>query len=300
MNYWLDEAGKWRPGAVDPPIRSALALSLVVHIVALWSWLPRLNLPSLDGRERGEMAGSLVVQLVQPSAIRVPVQPHTPHALTARREHAPIVHAPAARATPPPSPPVLALARPAPEAPAQPSARAPSPATAASPPAGGDLAGYIEARRRARGESAPQPLPAQAGAPAPSADDEARSNRIVASNLGTQRKLTFGYDPTRGGGMFQITHLSEDSADFLFFGWDNDIRRNTKQYIEVRKGDAADIRWAVIRKMIAIIRDHEQGDFLWESWRLGQYVPLSARPRDSAELEGFLMREFFPDARLAR
>jgi hypothetical protein len=145
-----------------------------------------------------------------------------------------------------------------------------------------------------------QSAPASLSAPASGEDDKARSDRIVASNLGTQRRMTFGYDPTGGGGMFQITHLSENSADFIFYGWDKDIRRNTKQYIEVRKGDAPDIRSAVVRRMIAIIRDHEQGDFLWESWRLGRYVPLSARARDTAELEAFLLSEFFADARLAR
>ena len=107
----------------------------------------------------------------------------------------------------------------------------------------------------------------------------------------------FGYDPAGGGGIFQISHMSEDSAEFIFFGWDKDIRRNTKQYIDVRKGDNPDIRVAVVRKMVSIIRDHERGDFFWESYRLGRFVPLSARPKDNAELEGFLMREFFPDIR---
>jgi hypothetical protein len=111
--------------------------------------------------------------------------------------------------------------------------------------------------------------------------------------------MTFGYDPRRGGGMFQITRLSEDAAEFIFLGWNKEVRRNTKQYIEVRKGEARDIRVAVVRRMIGIIRDHEAGDFVWESTRLGRYITLSARPRDNAELEAFLMREFFPEARAA-
>jgi hypothetical protein len=49
--------------------------------------------------------------------------------------------------------------------------------------------------------------------------------------------------------------------------------------------------------MIAIIRDHERGDFVWESRRLGRNVTLSARPRDEAGLKDFLMREFFADTR---
>ncbi|MDB5863019.1 MAG: hypothetical protein JWO70_825, partial [Betaproteobacteria bacterium] len=67
--------------------------------------------------------------------------------------------------------------------------------------------------------------------------------------------------------------------------------------IEVRKGSNSDIRIAVVRRMIGIIRDHEQGDFVWESRRLGRNVDLSARQRDTAALEAFLMKEFFEDDR---
>jgi hypothetical protein len=296
MNDWLDDSGRWRQGCAGAPIRAALLVSLVLHAAALWHWLPRLHLPSLDVKEAGE-PGALVVELAPPPAM--PNALPAPHVLTVPREHAPpATHAPR-RHAPAPPPDVMALSRPAP-APAAPRETTPPPVPSppASSPAGGDLAAYIEARRRGRNE-ATAPAPSAAGAPG-GENDSARNDRIVASNLGMQRKMTFGYDPTRGGGMFQITHLSEDSAEFIFFGWEKEIRRNTKQYIEVRKGANSDIRWAVIRKMIAIIRDYGQEDFVWESWRLGKFVSLSARPRDNAELEGFLMLEFFPDARLAR
>jgi hypothetical protein len=49
--------------------------------------------------------------------------------------------------------------------------------------------------------------------------------------------------------------------------------------------------------MIAIIREHESGDFAWESQRLGRDVSLSARTADNAGLEDFLMRDFFPEFR---
>jgi len=130
--------------------------------------------------------------------------------------------------------------------------------------------------------------------PAPQVeDDNARANRLAAANLASQRKLAFGYDPTQGGGVFQITRMGYDSAEFVFFGWDREIRRNTKQLIEVRKGNNSDIRIAVVRRMIAIIREYEQEDFLWESYRLGRSLILSARARDNAGLEDFMMREFF-------
>ena len=173
------------------------------------------------------------------------------------------------------------------------------PATPAPPAPGPDLSSYIEAQRRARAESAaPAPPPsANRAPPAPVEDDAARGDRAIAANLGLNRSPTFGADPKSGGGIFQIQRLGYSDAEFLFYGWNKDIRRTTTQLIEVRKGDASDIRLAVIRRMIAIIREHEQGDFLWESPRLGRNITLSARLRDNAGLEEFMMREFFSNPR---
>jgi hypothetical protein len=275
-----------------PTIWVAIALSLLIHVAVLWQWLPRLRFPSLEELELGDARGSLVVRLAPP-----PGPPPSP-ALPA--PPSPTLEArPPAVARPPPTPPQIALHRPVPNIPSPPPT-APSvtaPATA-RPPADGDLASYIEARRRAR--SGPPPA-ASAGSVAnapPVEDDNARANRIAAANLASQRKLTFGYDPTQGGGVFEITRMGYDSAEFIFLGWNKEIRRNTKQLIEVRKGSNSDIRIAVVRRMIAIIREYEQEDFLWESQRLGRNLVLSARARDNAGLEDFMMREFFFDQRL--
>ena len=124
--------------------------------------------------------------------------------------------------------------------------------------------------------------------------DAERANRIAEANLGVGRAPSHGQDLT-GGGIFQIKRLGYDYAEYLFYGWNVDIRRNATQLVTVRKGAHADIRKAVVRSMIDIIRRHEQGDFLWESRRLGRNVNLSARAADDAGLEGFLMKEFFDD-----
>ena len=116
-------------------------------------------------------------------------------------------------------------------------------------------------------------------------------------NLGSDRRANFGADPRRGGGVFTVQRVGYDYAEFLFFGWNKDIKRNTAQVIEVRKGAHSDIRLAVVRRMIVIIREHEQGDFVWESPRLGRNLTLSARARDTAGLEDFLLREFFEEYR---
>ena len=49
-----------------------------------------------------------------------------------------------------------------------------------------------------------------------------------------------------------------------------------------------DIQRAVARRMIELIREYHQGDFNWESYRLGRVVTLSSRTEDSKGLEDFL------------
>ena len=291
MSERLYESRIWRDG-MTPTIWVAFALSLLIHAAALWEWLPRMRLPSPDAPERGEADGALVVHLA-PSPSPPPALPALP-ARQAPPSPALPARAPDAAAHPRPTPPVIALNRPAPNLqsplPRAPAVAAPMPARL---PAGGDLSSYIDAQRRARDESAPAASPGNVSNAPPVEDENTRTNRIIAANLSPQRSLTFGYDPTRVGGVFQIERISYDSAEFMFYGWNREIRRNTAQLIEVRKGANRDIRIAVIRKMIAIIRDYEQADFLWESQRLGRNLTLSARLRDNAGLEEFLMREFF-------
>ena len=95
--------------------------------------------------------------------------------------------------------------------------------------------------------------------------------------------------------MFQVLDGTSDEAELIFFGWDKGIRRNAQHRLTVRRGNNASIELALVRRMIAIIREHEDGDFVWESRRLGRNVTLSARAADNAGLEEVLMREFFPE-----
>ena len=94
-------------------------------------------------------------------------------------------------------------------------------------------------------------------------------------------------------GIFEITSLVGGTATFTFLGWMNDFSASHRQYFEVEAPRGQDVRRLVMRKMIALIREHYQGDFNWESHRLGRTVVLSARPEDSEGLEEFLMVEFF-------
>ncbi len=266
--------------------------------------MPHIRLPSDSGERLGER-GPLTVLMVP----QIPVPPSVPVRPSPPPERASPAEAPrpappkrAARPPPPPRPerpappPMTQPARPA-EPPAystpDPVVPPPPPPVARAAPEA-DFASSVEARRRAREQGAQAPAPSPA--PVPEESDGNRANRIIAGNLGLGRKPSYNEDKT-GGGIFQIQRLTFDYAEYLFYGWNKDIQRNTTQLISVRKGLHGNIRQAVIRSMIGIIREHEQGDFLWESRRLGRNVMLSARPADEAGLESFLMKEFFDEAR---
>ena len=206
---------------------------------------------------------------------------------------------------PPRTPPVITADRPSPgvpTAPAPPPVAAPAPKPAPAPPpppVENDLASYIAARRRARDDIESQPSTGTPNAP-PAESDKARRDRIVAANLASVNSQSFGNAPKNSGGIFGITRLGANDAEFTFYGWNKDINRRASQRIEVQQGTNPDIRIAVVRKMIAIIRQYEHEDFLWESPRLGRNISLSARESDNADLEAFMMREFFGTPALPR
>ena len=155
-----------------------------------------------------------------------------------------------------------------------------------------DLSAYMAAKRRARGETE-SPAQAAASEVSPAESDTARRDRIVAANLAAVRTPNFGNDPRNGGGLFEIKRLGADDAEFMFYGWNKEIKRRVPQMIEVKRGTNGNIQIAMVRRMIAIIRDYEDGDFAWESRRLSRVVTLSARANDNGELEAFMMKEFF-------
>ena len=119
----------------------------------------------------------------------------------------------------------------------------------------------------------------------PSADDIAMAN--INRNAQTLR-------PRDGtSGVFQILSKGHRAAQFSFRGWTNDVSNSRREVIDVDAGLNGNIELAIVRRMIALIRTHYQGNFNWDSHRLGRVVALSARVEDTAGLEEFMMREFF-------
>lgn len=278
-------------------LRVAFALSLALHAAVLWQWVPRPPDRSLDATARASAQGPLQLRLEPPPESRSAANAVPPAASPMAAGRSP----PASRAAPPraaaqavPRPPVIAR-----EVPAPPVETAPAPQASAAPPtvlALGDFYTDLENRRRARLEALDPALASPAPSPLPPEDERARHNRIVAANLGLDRAPTFGREPV-GGGIFQLQRIGSDYAEFVFFGWNKDIRRRSKQTFEVTRGDSPDIQVAVVRRVIGIIREHESGDFVWVSERLGRNITLSARPDATAGLEDFMLQEFFGDAR---
>lgn len=263
----------------------ALALSLLVHGLLLL--LHRTQNLNTSGA-RQEVAGDLplAVTLAPPPPKQGPSTASLP-------ETAPPAHrAPPPRQTPPP---VIATPRPtplpiapqpvAPSAPVMPPAPTP-PSDAPAPPV--DMLAQLNAVRQRRREAAsPTPAP-----DAPPSEDQ----RALGNALRNLRSLTPGQEDGTNG-IFSVTRLGYSSAEFTFRGWNTNFRRNWNESITVERGNNPDIQLAVVRKMIEIIRRYETRDFVWESHRLGRNVTLSARPEDTAGLEDFLLKEFFPEYR---
>jgi hypothetical protein len=254
-----------------------------MHVAMLASgWIPKVHLLPFDVSDEKKPGHSLAVRLMAVPEAAPPPAPAV-RAQPAPRPR-PLMPAKQQPSAPPAGSPVLALER-------------ASPSNIAPPAPSEDFAALVEARRRAR-ESAAAAPPSQASPPAPAGESEReRQERIVAANLGLDRAPTFGADNRRGGGIFEMRRMGYDTAEFVFFGWNKYIKRNTNQLIEVRRGANPNMEIAVVRKMIEIIREHEQGSFTWESHRLGRDVQLSARLSDTGGLEDFLMQEFFSGPR---
>jgi hypothetical protein len=280
MVYWLDEPRRLQDLATRRAFRVTLGVSLLVHGVALFTVLQHTRLLSPDeGPDAISDRMEVRLAAAAPPPPAVPAPPSKPGVAippplprlpkpSVRKAHPPQVLASPAPALAVPQPP-----RPTPPAPPQAQTQA------------SDLWSYIQAKRLQRGE-APESLTGNRG-PDPNSD--------LAANLPRPATGAATNDVNRGGGIFELKRMTYDDGAFLFFGWNPDMNRETPQLITVRIGDNPDMRIAVVRRMIALIREYTQGDFTWRSARHSGSLVLSARPADNANLEAFLLREFFDE-----
>lgn len=147
-----------------------------------------------------------------------------------------------------------------------------------------DMAAYVKQQQAKR-------ITLEASAAKQNADAVAREVGPSAEQMRDERIKNNFKNGTNG--IFEITSLSGRHAAFSFKGWTNDYSNSRRESFEVDASTGQDVRLVMIKKMITLIRRHYDGDFNWESQRLGREVVKSARPEDSAELEEFMMMEFF-------
>ena len=259
---------------------AGIGVSLLCHALLVVFLPRRLDTGNLPNEVASKVQGPLVVRLTP--------RPTATESLPSVQE-APQEPVPAPRPRPAVAPTMMAVPRRLPQNPVvpleQPAPRVQVPTDKAEPPSMMAMVEAARARRRAAEEAAQQYNSEMRARENPSGGD------VSTANLNRNLQLLSG----RGGtsGVFQILQKGHRSGQFAFRGWKSDARGDWKEVIEVDAGPQGDIELAMVRKMIELIRQHYQGNFNWESYRLGRVVVLSARIEDSAGLEGFLMREFF-------
>lgn len=272
----------------DPGERSparfviGLLLSLILHGILL------MVLPKhvVDNSESSPASPPMVVQLNQQTLPATPSSPVPPSAAPPRT-------------TPQPRPrrSILAVPRQVPQNPAtavepQPPPEPEPPVTRPMPvPTPNDFSSMVEARRAQRQANeqamARENAAARAGERAPSADEAASA--ALSRNLKTLGNGSGGGT----GGVFKILYKGHRYAQYAFNGWKPTAANTWREVIDVDAGQGGDVELAIARSMIALIRKYYQGDFNWESHRLGRVVTLSARLEDTKGLEEFLVKEFF-------
>lgn len=265
---------------IDSIFARAILASLLLHALVIFLFLPNirqapldLNIRTLDVRlvplPTAKSAMPEVPKLKQEEAIEQAVKPKKEKTLTPAVKK--LMTSPNSEdriipITPHPEKPVLE--------------KTPIKET----PQANDLLAYLNARRQQRQAQ-------EMAEKSPSTDaniqdrlvPEQKRDEIIARNL--QQEGT--------NGLFQIREIVGDSAQFTFRGWQQNGRNTRFEIVTVLAGPNETIERAIVRKMIAIIREHYSGDFNWQSQKYGRIIVLSARLQDNQALEDFMIQEFF-------
>ena len=272
-----------------------LPLAALVWLLLIWGLGFFLSIPEVEIETPPPIAASFIdLNETEDAKSSLPASPQS--APTPPQEKPKAVEevkpAPKLPPLPAPSPPSRSQPKPkAAEKPSKPTPTQPAKDKAitkalpkAAPDAPTDLSDYInqaKARRRAEGFIDNDDMAANTATPQPTADEIRMAN--VRRNLQTPGT----------SGIFQILRIGPRTAEFSFRAWTTGQSNPRLQTIQVDAGPDGNVELAMVRRMIQLIREHYKEDFNWESHRLHRVVVLSAREKDSAGLEDFLMREFF-------
>jgi hypothetical protein len=259
----------------------AICFSILLHLLALLVFNPHVLLPEGMAGKPQPITVTLnapVKQAEPEPAMEAPPPP------SVEKPRPPKPKAPAVKSRPEKNQSsVMAVDKPAPDPvpKAQESANTPPPAEAAPT----DMMSYVKAAQAKR--QAAENYAAQINADAAAKERQPTEDELRTAAI--KRNL----QQSGTNGIFQIISKSNRSAVFAFHGWKRDFSYNRREVVQVDAGPGEDIERLVIRRMIKLIREHEQGYFTWESYRLGRTVTLSAKPEDNAGLEDFLIQEIF-------
>ena len=272
-----------------------LPLAALVWLLLIWGLGFFLSIPEVEIETPPPIAASFIdLNETEDAKSSLPASPQS--APTPPQEKPKAVEevkpAPKLPPLPAPSPPSRSQPKPkAAEKPSKPTPTQPAKDKAitkalpkAAPDSPTDLSDYInqaKARRRAEGFLDNDDMAANTATPQPTADEIRMAN--VRRNLQTPGT----------SGIFQILRIGPRTAEFSFRAWTTGQSNPRLQTIQVDAGPDGNVELAMVRRMIQLIREHYKEDFNWESHRLHRVVVLSAREKDSAGLEDFLMREFF-------
>jgi outer membrane biosynthesis protein TonB len=261
----------------------ALAISIVLHLLALLFLVPKIDFNPSPRATTLEV--SLVPKLTAPDVAPIsqpmpapPVELPTPEpkVITKKLTSKPSkpktndFSVPEILTTPEPSPQQVPVS--------------PKPQPQIPPDAATDMMAMVNQKRAQRevleADAAQQNAAAAVAERGPSEEEKRDANIKRNFQNGTN-------------GIFEITRLGSHSASFTFLGWTSSLSNARREFFEVEAANGQDVRLVMMRRMIELIRTHYQGDFDWESRRLNRTIVKSARVEDSAELEDFLMQEFF-------
>jgi hypothetical protein len=269
----LEQDPRLRPRRSLRGLVTLLVLSLVIHGLLI-RFLPKWEHPIVDSVSPTQ--GPLQVTMTPPAA--------------ADRAPPPVPSPPQPVKAPPRT--VIATNKPSPSMPPifVPPDTPPQPSRAEATPQPLDFSAALEARRAQR--QAQEAFYARQNGDARSRERE-MSTAEKAEAAFKRNAQTLGQARDGTSGIFQIRSKGSRYAAFSFRGWTTDRTNAKSELIEVDAGLGGDVELAIVRRMIDLIRQHYQGNFNWESHRLGRVVTLSARKEDQAGLEAFLIKEFF-------
>ncbi len=282
---WMGPLAPWARGEVhaynDDRARNWFAIccvvSMLVHIAFFVIPWPKEQLdmtPPPAASARGPVSVHLETRRShatpdQDKEVHPKPQPEPPQPAVVTTRHPPSRDRP----TVPPPPPI-------PEPTVKPS---PQP-----PPPDDDFSSRLAKRRAERGEEDPSPNAQETSGGGGNSD-----NSVALNNI--NRAMNMNSRTVGTGGIFQVIGpIGVREATLQFNGWHPGSSNHWRETYTVDAGEGGDVKLAVVRKEIEIIRKFYKGDFDWVSDRHGgRVIKMSARPEDNDQLERFLMQEMW-------